>query len=610
MSRSRLKRAAAVWLVATAALTGAAVLAASRAGPRGLRLAGSSRTDKPAGARRVPAVDLRDVRMDPALARAPRVRWDGFWRVPADGRYKLVAEGLGPIVVSLDGKPVLTGQSDGRLRERIDLTAGVHALSIAYEPPGGPDRLRLRWARDETPVRDFPSGALWARIPSASEARWASAAPVLATLARIAWTLPLVGLVALAALGRVPEGAGRALRVALPALVVLYAAALRLDALVSRHSWTGPPWAIEAQRVVEGWRPGDPDWRPEYEISSGDPYHYVTRARAMRGFYDPDVREPLFPACTRVFLALLDDRVVAVHAASAACSTLLVLATYLLGAAAFSRAAGLIAAAALAVDRDMLWWSVEGFRDDAFALMVVLSMLALVRLVQRPTPLRGALAGLAGAAACLTRITSLSFLLPAGALLLVSRGEKARERRRALGVAALMLLALVGPFLASCAIAYGDPFYSVNFHTKFYRSRSGLSFQESMGWLDYIRAGSPVREQVAIGFKGITTYPFRNKWRGLDYVSPWLAPTLRIAAVAGLLLFLRSRGGRLLLLVLVTSLLPYAFTWPVLGGAEWRFTLHAYPFYLIAAGVALTSAASLLRRELARRGETAASAAR
>jgi hypothetical protein len=149
----------------------------------------------------------------------------------------------------------------------------------------------------------------------------------------------------------------------------------------------------------------------------------------------------------------------------------------------------------------------------------------------------------------------------------------------------------------------------VNFHTKFYRSRSGLAFQESMGWLDYLRAGSPLAQQAKTGLVGVTTYPFHNKWHGLDYVSPWLARPLALAAVAGLLLFLRTREGRLLLVVLLTSLLPYAFTWPILGGREWRFTLHAYPFYLIAAGLALATAGGLLGRALARRRGARASAA-
>ena len=69
-------------------------------------------------------------------------------------------------------------------------------------------------------------------------------------------------------------------------------------------------------------------------------------------------------------------RIMAVHVASAVGSTLLVLATYLLGAAAFSRVAGLVAALLFAVERDALWWSVEGFRDDTFALFVVLERLS------------------------------------------------------------------------------------------------------------------------------------------------------------------------------------------------------------------------------------------
>jgi hypothetical protein len=53
--------------------------------------------------------------------------------------------------------------------------------------------------------------------------------------------------------------------------------------------------------------------------------------------------------------------------------------------------------------------------------------------------------------------------------------------------------------------------------------------------------------------------------------------------LAGLALFLWSSRGRFLLLLGFASLLPYAFTWRVTGGAEWRFTMHVYPFLLLAA---------------------------
>jgi hypothetical protein len=40
--------------------------------------------------------------------------------------------------------------------------------------------------------------------------------------------------------------------------------------------------------------------------------------------------------------------------------------------------------------------------------------------------------------------------------------------------------------------------------------------------------------------------------------------------------------GRMLLIILIGSLAPYALTWNVAGGGEWRFTMHTYPLYLTA----------------------------
>ena len=51
----------------------------------------------------------------------------------------------------------------------------------------------------------------------------------------------------------------------------------------------------------------------------------------------------------------------------------------------------------------------------------------------------------------------------------------------------------------------------------------------------------------------------------------------------------------LLLVALFGSLLPYIFTWNVGGGGAWRFTMHAYPFYFVAAGVAVVGAARAIR---------------
>jgi hypothetical protein len=52
-----------------------------------------------------------------------------------------------------------------------------------------------------------------------------------------------------------------------------------------------------------------------------------------------------------------------------------------------------------------------------------------------------------------------------------------------------------------------------------------------------------------------------------------------------MLMWFLDRTGRFLLLML--SVVPYAFTWHINGGGEWRFTMLAYPIYLIASAYAI-----------------------
>jgi len=271
-------------------------------------------------------------------------------------------------------------------------------------------------------------------------------------------------------------------------------------------------------------------------------------------------------------------------------STLTTLAIYLLGAAVASRAVGLVAAAGWAMEFEAIDWSVDGWRDDTFTLWVTLSALALVRARQQPTGRRAAMAGLACAGACLTRLSAVTFVAPSMAWLAIASPEGSPIRRlRAPLIAALTAAACVSPYVVNCWIETGDPFYAVNYHTIYYRSHDELPGKPADTALSYLggKIASRPLQAFDTGLQGLLTYPLFNKFRGFD---EWWGPLprwLRLTAILGLVLFLWLPDGRLLLVLVFSSLAPYALTWSVGAGGEWRFTQHAYPIFLVAAAYAL-----------------------
>jgi hypothetical protein len=384
------------------------------------------------------------------------------------------------------------------------------------------------------------------------------------------------------------------IRAALPVVVVLlitvYGALLRLNVITSRYGpIERPGWArVLTERVAPLARYVEPQfyaWAPvPNPYVGGDPITYLKFARELRSFYQGHVREPLFLIITRAALWLLDGQDVGISFASAAMSTLGIVATYLLGRAAFGPTVGVLAALGVAIDYDLVNWSAGGWRDDTFAAMFVFASWAFVRLRNQPSLASATLAGILSAAACLTRITSVSWIAPALLVTSIRRGE-GRQPLAMSVLAATITAIVVAPYLINCARETGDPFVSINAHTRYYRAGEGLPHQAPQSAFEYIRAKVSRRPlfQADTVATGIFVWPFQNKWFGFNLWLPYLADAAKLSSVAGLLLFLASPNGRLLLVLLVSSLVPYAFTWNVAGGGEWRFTMHAYPIYLIAA---------------------------
>jgi 4-amino-4-deoxy-L-arabinose transferase-like glycosyltransferase len=411
------------------------------------------------------------------------------------------------------------------------------------------------------------------------------------------------------------KAVGRALAWAALAGILAHGAMLRLDAITARYGpVTSPRWlaALQTRGLArpESLRPASLHWGPEefYPHRDGvathyysDPYIYLDAARHMSSFYTAHFREPLFPFATRTFLRLLDGQDVAVSFASAFFSVLAIWLTYILGAAVWSRPAGLLAALGLSLDGDVISHASLGWRDDAYVAVVVLCaylMLRCWRVMQQGAAVRrlgrlqidaayleAVVLGVASGLAILTRIMAVSFLVAGvGSLAFVPRASW-RKRLSVLGITTVTALLVSAPYFVNCWRQFGDPFYTFNVHGKIYGAAEGQDWNGSTaGYVSQKVLSQPV-ETVDVVAQGLTTYPFTNKWHGLDVWHAGLGEWASAAAIMGIVLLAASTGGRLLLIAMVGSLIPFSFTWVV--DPNFRFTEHAYPALLIAAAVTI-----------------------
>lgn len=391
--------------------------------------------------------------------------------------------------------------------------------------------------------------------------------------------------------------------VATAVVIVIYGGLLRLDALTARYGTLDrPAWARimthDVAPLARHLRPSVVKWgREPRPYVGGDPISYLEYARAMTSFYQPHVREPVFLVTTRLALWTTGGQDTAISFASAAGSVLAILAAYLLGAALISPAGGLVAAALLAIDYNSINWSVEGWRDDTFTAAFLLSAWAMIRLHDRASFGNALLAGLTAGVACLTRITALSFVLPSLLLIAMAGRTERRPRLEYAATALVIAAALLAPFLISCAIATGDPFFAINQHTSYYRFGEGLPIDRPMSAAAYLHQKF-IRHPVAmfdVAVTGLFVRPFSTAWQPFDIWINGLAAALAAAALAGLAMWPFSSRGRLMLVMLLGSLVPYAFTWNIGGGGQWRFTMHVVPVLTVAAAGAIVSAIQAVR---------------
>ena len=387
------------------------------------------------------------------------------------------------------------------------------------------------------------------------------------------------------------QGAGFWVELALVAAVLFYGALLRFEALYWKYrSVLGEVGPVEMQaslaRLVSRIRPETFDWIADEALAIGhypytrDQRGYLTFAREMSHFYDVELREPLFVATTKVALFFTGGHDIALSFTSTFFASLLVLATYALGRSVGGRSAGLIAALLIAIEQDLIWWGTDGWRDDLFGVVTVLFACACVAWWRRPSKGLALVTGTAGALVCLTRISALEFVPVLIAVLPWPRaGLEWRKTASLALLAAATVTVLVAPYLVHCWIETGHPFIRLGIDQRLYGDGPSLS----TGIVARVTQ-SPVETLDSV-LRGLTLYPWSNKWSGLAFHwSNGLAAGLAVLSVAGVLAWLWTSTGRLLLLIMAGSMLAFAYIWELTDGARaWRLTIHMYPFFIVAA---------------------------
>lgn len=551
----------------------------------------------------------------PAAAGQPATgTWAGYWYLHTPGVRTISGIADDRVAVRVDGLEVLRADTQSRsiASAVLPFGRGFHRVDVQYQQVAGSASLTVLFGSRNGISQSLVPPLFFPRIPGAP--RLLSA--MIVRQIRIQLLLMLLGAAVMLGVGGAAlligrcsgaaafGGAVKLLRIAVPALIVLYAGALRFEALTIKHGQVERPAFIRVLQqsiapLASHLHPATLHWKEGANpYDKGDPINYLRMAREMKSFYAAQFREPFYVWVTKQALRVFHGDI-SVSFGSGLFSVLAVLATFLLGAHAFNWWIGSIAALLLAIEEEVLSLGVDGWRDDTFMFLVLMFAFCAVRLYRKPTFGNALAAGIFAGIACLTRLTSFSFILPAYLYVLLFSKVPWKLRIETTGISLLLMCAVIAPFLINCAIVYGDPMFSVNDNTKFYRMRENVGdFEEPMTVREYLRG--KLQEHPAnfmdTGFVGLTAYPFGNKWKGFFYLSPDVPAVLAWLSMAGIAILIWSPVGRLLLVILFASLIPYAFTYEIPGGSEYRFTLHAYPFYLICSSAAAFMLLSILRR--------------
>jgi len=172
------------------------------------------------------------------------VTWRGYLIVPSRDRYRFSVLADDHAWIEIDKRPVI--DSDRRRRESaVELSHGLHPITIRYDDGFGLQDLDIRWARGNHPTDRIPRLFLVPQLVAGEEAQRRVRIQTLTSSLPLIWSVILVGVIAVQIVRRCtfPERLDR--RVALE-MIPIYIAAVVLFA--SGISWGLPDdrgWAVD-----------------------------------------------------------------------------------------------------------------------------------------------------------------------------------------------------------------------------------------------------------------------------------------------------------------------------------------------------------------------------
>ncbi|MBN2105976.1 MAG: glycosyltransferase family 39 protein [Deltaproteobacteria bacterium] len=230
-----------------------------------------------------------------------------------------------------------------------------------------------------------------------------------------------------------------------------------------------------------------------------DAHGYLNFARRMdlfnaTGFFSAQfgMREPMYLFIAKTILDLTGFTETHLRFVSCLFSVLVVMLSWRLGKKWLAEPIGILAAALLAVHPYLIELGARGLREEVFTCLLLVLLI-----IGRDSPKRSSLAkalsaGFTIGAILLTRSETLPLILAVMVCLMLF--EKKTWAWRTVLPSLGIGVALLSPHLYNTWSQYGNPFYAVNTHTRFY---ANLEFAG--------RPGFPTQEELAV--KGLYTGP-------------------------------------------------------------------------------------------------------